>query len=363
MLVFLSGWKRLPKRNIQKHTIPSAISIIVPVRNEQYNIINLLHSLKVQDYNRDFYEIIIVDDHSTDSTEQIAQKFKHQNLSLNVKIIKLSANETTKKVALRKGMEHAGGDIIIMTDADCRAGMRYLSTVNEYYRKQLPRLMIAPVKMKVNKNIFSQFQALEFHSLIFTAGGSSVTTGALLANGANLIVDRQIFNEKGNEDMFIRKHASGDDMFLLNFVKQTYGSEAVQFIKHKDAIMVTRTAQSLPDFMEQRKRWVSKSKSYTDIWLIITALIVLLTALAQLGSLVLGIVVPDFLLLAAIIWGGKFFVDFIILRDIANFFDQKKLLWWFLPASIIYPFYVVISVLTGLFTGYSWKGRIYSRGQ
>ncbi|MGM0612444.1 MAG: glycosyltransferase [Bacteroidota bacterium] len=348
---------------MQKHTLPGVISIIVPVRNEQNNIISLLHSLKVQDYDPEFYEIIVVDDHSTDATEQVVRKFKHQNLSLNVKLIQLTQNESSKKTALQKGIKNSRGEMIIMTDADCKAGINYLSTINEYYKKHQPLLMIGPVKMKNYKSGFSKIQALEFLSLIFTAGGSSKSTSALMANGANLIVDRQVFTDMLRKDIFKQKHASGDDMFLVNFVKQTYGRQSVQFIKHEDAVMATNTAQSLHDFMFQRKRWVSKSKSYSDPWLITTALLVLATSFVQLVSLFWGIFAANILIFAVVIWLIKISVDFIVLRTTAQFFKQQELLWWFLPASVIYPFYVVVSAFSGLFSGYTWKGRTYSRGQ
>ena len=363
MFFFLYGWNRIDRVNVQKHTLPVAISIVVPVRNEQNNIINLLYSLKMQDYDTDYYEIIIVDDHSSDSTEQVVRKFKHQNLSLNIELITLKKHESSKKTALMQGIKHSGGDIIVMTDADCRAGIKYLSTINEYFRKQQPRLIIGPVKMKINKSIFSKIQALEFLSLIFTSGGSTKSTSALMANGANLIVDRQVFTEISNKDIFFQKHASGDDMFLLNFVKKTYGKSAVHFLKHEDAVMETKTANRVEDFVFQRKRWVSKSRSYTDPWLITTALVVLMISFVQLISLFWGIFATNILVFAGVIWLIKVFVDFIVLSTATKFFNQQKLLWWFFPASIIYPFYVVFSALAGLFSGYSWKGRAYSKGQ
>ena len=317
----------------------------------------------MQDYDPRFYEIIVVDDHSEDATEQVVRKFKNKNHPLNIELISLRGYEESKKTALQRGIKQARGEVIIMTDADCRAGKKYLSTVNEYYRRKQPRLMVGPVKMNYKKSVFSKIQALEFLSLIFTAGGSSKTVGAMMANGANLIADRKVFSKKMNGDIFLEKYASGDDMFLLNFVKKTYGVSSVLFIKHIDAIMETTTAGNFYDFIIQRKRWVSKSKSYTDPWLVITALFVLLIAIVQLISLFWGIWSIKILSIAAIIWLVKILIDYIVLYTAAVFFKQKKLLWWFLPVSIVYPFYVVSSSVLGLLSGYSWKGRKYSRGR
>jgi glycosyltransferase involved in cell wall biosynthesis len=81
-----------------------SVSIIIPTLNEEENIGIVLNSLP-----KDISEIIVVDGNSSDKTVEVAQKS-------GVKIIYDSVG---KGSALRKGMEAASGEIVIMMDADC----------------------------------------------------------------------------------------------------------------------------------------------------------------------------------------------------------------------------------------------------
>src|SRR5690606_8705269 len=93
------------------------ISIVVAVRNEEKNIASLLESLIKQDYPKHQYEVILVDDHSTDGTIELLK-----NLSsppLNLIILQLPVGVTSKKSAISSGINTASGELIVTTDADC----------------------------------------------------------------------------------------------------------------------------------------------------------------------------------------------------------------------------------------------------
>jgi glycosyltransferase involved in cell wall biosynthesis len=93
----------------------SFVSVVVACRNEQENLQNLLICLDEQDYPEDLFEIIIVDDNSTDKTYQIASASDGPG-----KRIVLYNEGNGKKMAIRTGISAASGILIITTDADCR---------------------------------------------------------------------------------------------------------------------------------------------------------------------------------------------------------------------------------------------------
>jgi cellulose synthase/poly-beta-1,6-N-acetylglucosamine synthase-like glycosyltransferase len=72
---YWKNWESLPefKKSLQTATIK--ISIIIPARNEEQNIGQLLKRLQNQTYPSHLFEIIVVDDHSTDRTREIVQQF------------------------------------------------------------------------------------------------------------------------------------------------------------------------------------------------------------------------------------------------------------------------------------------------
>ncbi len=103
------------------------ISIIIPARNEEKNINKCLSSLLDQNYPN--FEVIAIDDNSTDNTLQIMNKIKEKNdmngltiiQTSKLKIISLSEKPegwTGKAWASHQGYLHAQGEILLFTDAD-----------------------------------------------------------------------------------------------------------------------------------------------------------------------------------------------------------------------------------------------------
>ena len=83
------------------------ISIVIAVRNEEKSIWNCLHHILKQDYPKELYEIIIIDDHSEDSSAEIIEKVKQNNS--NIRLFKLNDQLYGKKNAITKGVMAATG--------------------------------------------------------------------------------------------------------------------------------------------------------------------------------------------------------------------------------------------------------------
>ncbi len=92
------------------------ISIVIPVFNEEKNIPELYSELKVVLENLDkSYEIIFIDDGSSDKSSNIIQKIHEKDK--HVKLIQFQRN-FGKSAALSTGFKHAGGDLIFTMDGD-----------------------------------------------------------------------------------------------------------------------------------------------------------------------------------------------------------------------------------------------------
>jgi len=99
------------------------ISIIVPAFNAQQTLIGLLESIFNQTY-KDF-ELIIVDDGSTDTTATIAN-------SANCKLIRLQENHGPA-YCRNLGVRSASGDILAFTDSDCKINPEWLANINRHF--------------------------------------------------------------------------------------------------------------------------------------------------------------------------------------------------------------------------------------
>lgn len=101
----------------------NSFSVVIPARNEEFYIEKCLKSLVEQDYTGE-YEIIVVDNGSTDRTRSIAENFKVKFLRENKKGI---------SNALIKGCNEASGEILVFTDADTIVPKNWLSTFDKIF--------------------------------------------------------------------------------------------------------------------------------------------------------------------------------------------------------------------------------------
>ncbi len=104
------------------------ISVVIPAYNEEGGISAAIEALLAQDYSD--FEIIVVDNASTDNTADVARKYSHARLDRNDHPIALKVLSETRKGtmwACECGRHEASGKIIVRMDADCRPGSNWLS--------------------------------------------------------------------------------------------------------------------------------------------------------------------------------------------------------------------------------------------
>ena len=183
---YLSGWKQVVefKPSFSSHNI--FVSIIIPVRNEENNIKGLLKDLINQNYPNELYEVILVNDHSEDSTTRIIEPFCSNHS--NFRVIQLQENFYGKKEAIEAGIRNARGELIVTTDADCRAGNKWISAIASYYfQSDKPKMIIGLVDIISENTVYNKFQQLEFLSLVGSGAGAAGISHPIFCNGANLI--------------------------------------------------------------------------------------------------------------------------------------------------------------------------------
>lgn len=323
------------------------VTIIVACRNEQEKISRLIRSIIAQDYPKELYEVIIVDDHSTDLTYEIASGF-----SSAANIHTLYNKGTGKKMAVRTGVEASSGNLIITTDADCLTGNLWIKTIASFFEKNNPDMIICPVQILPGKGFFGVFQELEFLSLQGITAGSALNKEGIMCNGANLAFKREIYHS--NRDNLHMEITSGDDVFLLHSLKKTTGAK-ILWIESTDAIVRTDAVRTQFAYLKQRKRWISKSLKYTDTNTIVLGIVTFVTILLQAILLVLGLIniiyIPVFFVFVFL----KSIPDFLILHNTTGRYGRRDLLKWFLPAQVFYPFYVIFVVVYAISSGIKRK--------
>lgn len=363
VLRYVEGWKALPyfspDKKSEKHT---TLSVLIPARNEEQNIANTLQAVFAQNYPTHLFEVIVIDDHSTDNTATIVEQFIQQYS--NIRLIRLAEydlNDTQsfKKKALEIAIQKSNYQLIVTTDADCIMGKNWLSLIADYYEKHKPAFIAAPVIFYDEKNTFQQFQSLDFTGMMGVNGAGIFRKFQYLCNGANLAYEREAFYEVGGFEG-IDNLASGDDLMLMQKMAKRYPNR-ITFLKNIAAATRTTPKRNLRDFMSQRIRWATKTTHYPDLRVTLTWALIWLFCVSIPISFMLGIFWGKTML-----WLGvgqlliKAVVDYIFLNSVVTSLGRKDLVNMrvYLPSIFLELIYViVIGTLGNIIKNYEWKGR------
>ncbi len=310
------------------------VSVIIACRNEENNLPFLLKDISEQDYPPGLFEVIVVDDNSSDRTYAIAAAFS------GIQNLRAYKNKGKgKKSAIRTGTKTASGELIVTVDADTGMKAGWLRTIASFYEHNRPEMIICPVILEVSGGgFFRRFQELEFLGLQGITAGSAEAGDPLMCNGANLAFTSGAFQKHGNN--LHDELASGDDVFLLHNIKSESCS-VIRWLESEEATVKAAAASTIRAFLRQRARWISKAGFYTDHSTKITAAATLTAVLLQLGTMTASFADNRFILLAGAVLFLKSIPDYLILRNTATRYNKRSLLRWFVPSQLVYPFYVI----------------------
>ncbi|MCP5047350.1 MAG: glycosyltransferase [bacterium] len=198
------------------------VSVIVPHYNDAARLGLLLESLEKQDYPRDCFEIIVVDNGSASTGEVERLSAAH-----NVRLLHETGSQGSY-AARNKGIRAAKGEIFCFTDADCIAGEMWLS--------EGVKAMEEPGVHLVGGNVIFFFPdrvgAAEYYDSITNMGNETAVYERGVAKTANLFVKKQVFDAIG---LFPGQLKSGGDIYFTALAvregfKLVYSAQA--FVSH-----------------------------------------------------------------------------------------------------------------------------------
>ncbi|MBT8255864.1 MAG: glycosyltransferase [Bacteroidia bacterium] len=330
-------------------------TIVIVFRNEVPHLKDLVASFTRVDYPNTMFELILVDDASTDGSRELLDE-ELSATSLRYRVIRNIENtRSPKKAGISLAVDMARSDWIITTDADCELPKQWLRHYDQVIQKERPKMVCGPVIYSAPKGFLSGYQFLDGLSLQAVAMSGFGWGIPFLCNGANQGYSKFAFQKvqgyKGNDHI-----ASGDDVFLLEKMQNAYPGEIV-FLKNKNAIVVTKPVESWSNLISQRIRWASKTSEQSRMLPKFIGLIVFLVNLMLIIAAILSIFDA-----AHLVWLGGFFViklllDLGILWLAAKHLGRSLSVLHHLVSSYIYPLLTVVVVFRSLFGTYRWKGR------
>jgi len=355
-LYYRAGWLRLNEHLLNRSYEPKTkITILIPARNEEQHIKNLIEDMLVQFYPRELMEIIVIDDHSTDQTASIASSIKGVRVISLAEITGGKVLNAYKKKAIEEGIRQSSGELIITTDADCRMCSYWLLSVVNFYETYHHELIASPVLFSTDKSWFQTFQSIDFMTMQGITGALSFTKSGTMCNGANLAYTRNAFNAVGGFQG-IDDIASGDDMLLMYKIEKRFPKRTA-YLKCKDAIVYTEPMPTLKTFLQQRTRWASKANKFEDRRIKSVLIIVYLFNAMFPILLFIGFFRQTSLVAFVGLWLAKTFVELLLLLPVSKFFRKRKELLFFVLLQFIHIPYILYAGLSGQMGEYEWKGR------
>lgn len=351
-------WRK-PEKNktVTPHQngIPS-LSIIIPVRNEEKNILRCLNSI-IQNVGFDDInpQIIVVDDHSEDCTVQEVESLNNPKITLLHLSEYLPSGthiNAYKKAAINYANEYVINEYVLQLDGDTVVPRQYLSTLTKRLRDNDSDFMAMPVFIAPDPfKRLTAFQSLDMAGMMGLTRAGIESSNWYMANGANMAYKKQLITFDPQDS------ASGDDVFGILQARQ---KEALITYAYDPELTITTWPETrLSGLWRQRMRWATKNKTLNDGLIRLVMLIPLTCSLCIIAH------IPAIVLYGSIaLVGGTFLLfikliaDYIYLKHLQTFFPIHKSMQFFLAATLIHTIYIaMVGIGSLVVTNYTWKSR------
>ncbi len=354
---FYNGLTKLTKgTNKIEHTI----TIIIPARNEENNIGECLRSLFLQNYPREKFSIIVIDDRSTDTTAKVIKNISLQS-GFNVTLLSTddaSVIRSPKIRALTSGIQHSSSEIIVTTDADCIAPPDWITTINSYFETNVGIVTGLTVYTK-NKQLSSLFwgiQFLDFISYTAIAAGAIGMKRVLVSNGSNMAFRIEAFDEAGGFETLTHIN-TGDDSLLAQKIVATKKWKP-RFAFEESATISTQAVSTWKEVLHQRMRWVGQTAYYpaTMMFFMICTFIMFVGL-----AITIPLTLIEWNIIPWLVVVGKFSIDYLIMNRFTNITHTNSTMKYFLPTALIHIPVVLIATIGGYFFSFKWKEQTLTK--
>jgi cellulose synthase/poly-beta-1,6-N-acetylglucosamine synthase-like glycosyltransferase len=361
IVFFFSGlWKLKPHQvNLSEYPF---ISVVVAARNEERVIKETLLSLARQNYPRDCYEIVVVNDRSTDSTGRIIQEMQQLVPNLRtITIVDRQENISPKKRALIEAVKTISSGYILTTDADCLHDKDWLASYvaligdNLGIATGLTLFHLEEYRSGFERT-WQNMQDIEYISEQLVAAGTIGHNVGFTANGNNMLFNRQLY-DKYEHEAIQKQVISGDDFFIIQ-TAQKYRFR-LRFSLNPATIVHTPPQRTLKEILNQRARWSSKiSRASTPVVLFSANTFIYYLGITLYPLLL--IFMPQSWAIFPLLFGIKIVADTsYIIYGYKKLGLRLRVIDYILLQLVHAPF-IILCAIIGILFGFDWKGERYT---
>ncbi len=255
-LIIFGKFAFAPAQKITSKRIP--VSVIVCAKNEAENVVKFIPILADQNYPD--YEIVLIDDASSDDTLEIFEAFEKQYP--NIRLVKVQNNEAfwgNKKFALTLGIKAARKEYLLFTDADCYPTSKdWITQMTSQFTLHKTIILGYGAYAKIKGSFLNKI--IRFETLLTAVQYFSwAKTGKpYMGVGRNLAYKREEFF-KVNGFMDHMKVRSGDDDLFIN---QAANSKNTTICYSPESFTISEPKKSYKTWFQQKRRHVSTASYY-----------------------------------------------------------------------------------------------------
>ena len=217
-------------------------SVVIPAWNEEVGIAKTIESVLTSDYRN--FEILVVDDGSTDRTALVAQRFVDEHPEL---VFLIRQENGGKGSALNTGVRHSFGEIIVNVDADSAIESTALSNLVRPFASKQVDAVVGRVVVGNTSTFVGRMQAFEYMFGFHLRRSQSVFNTVFILSGAMCAYRRSAFDETEG----FRDYSKTEDMDLSMQLR----AAGLRLVYADDAICVTEGAADARGLRNQRRRW------------------------------------------------------------------------------------------------------------
>jgi poly-beta-1,6-N-acetyl-D-glucosamine synthase len=330
-------FRRTPQLKMQP------ISVIICARNEAHNLRNNLPSVLNQKHLN--FEVIVVNDCSTDDTDDVISEFQKQYKNLRTTLITPDKKFTHgKKLAVTLGIKAANYEWLVFTDADCQPlSDQWLNRMQENFTDKTD-IVLGLGKYSHDKGFLNTY--IRYDTLVIAMQYMSYSLAGIpyMGVGRNLAYRKSLFfNNKGFASHY--GLISGDDDLFVNETA-TKENTAVEFDWESHTTSIPK--KSWDEWMTQKSRHVTTANRYKSNHLFWLGMEPLTRVLFYLTFCFL-ISLKLFVILTLIIFGVRLISQLIIVKLTMKRFNEHKLLLWTIIFDLISLFINFNIYLSGKF--------------
>ncbi len=260
--VLAAYWLLLFTRLLSKRAIPKQngssppVSVVIAARNEADNLKANLPPVLTQKYPN--FQVIAVDDHSSDETRQVLALLAGQYPHL--KVITQESGKQGKKAALTAGIRAAAHDLVLLTDADCMPeSSLWIRRMVDHCGENHVLLGYGP--MIKNGTLFNAFARFETVMTAIQYFSWALAGRPYMGVGRNLMYRKDLFEQVGGFSTHLDLQSGDDDLFVQEAGK--WGK--VGICLDPDSFMFSEAKITWSAYFRQKTRHVTTSARYRRI--------------------------------------------------------------------------------------------------